>query len=84
MKTPYPSLNTDYYCHDGTIRGPVRVLHIGNVYHSNEECVIFQGVHTHKIGIILLSQWDEPINIDDRPGCMDERPRFYSNSLNTS
>jgi len=76
----YPSLMHLYYNHEHKISGAVKVLSIAKHYSNDDEYVVYQNTHTHTVGIIKLSQWYEMVNIDKREGCIDERPRFYSNS----
>jgi hypothetical protein len=73
----YPTLEKLYYNHENKIGGAVRVLSIAKQYETNEEYVVYQNVHTGTIGTIKLVQWNETINMDNREGCIDERPRFY-------
>lgn len=74
----YPTLEKLYYNHEKKIGGNVRVLSVAKHYDNNEEYVVYQDTHTGTIGVIKLTQWNEIVNMDKREGCIDERPRFYT------
>jgi hypothetical protein len=76
MKDKYPKIGETYYNHENKI-GPVKVISIAELYETHEEFVIYQQIHKGTIGIILLPKWNEMINIDEREGCLNMRPRFY-------